>query len=140
MIVEMDTYQSIRTYFNDGKSIRWIARTLGISRQTVRKYCEGNTHPEVRKDYYRAPDVVTDDVREFILDCFKQDENEGLKKQSHTAKRIYDRLVTEKGFTGAESTIRKAVKQLREEHSVPALGVRSRRCHTDRLGRMYSVP
>lgn len=120
MIVEMDTYQSIRTYFNDGKSIRWIARTLGISRQTVRKYCEGNTHPEVRKDYYRAPDVVTDDVREFILDCFKQDENEGLKKQSHTAKRIYDRLVTEKGFTGAESTIRKAVKQLREEHSVPA--------------------
>jgi len=116
----MDTYQSIRTYFNDGKSIRWIARTLGISRQTVRKYCEGNTHPEVRKDYYRAPDVVTDDVREFILDCFKQDEAEGLKKQSHTAKRIYDRLVTEKGFTGAESTIRNAVKQLRKEHFVPA--------------------
>ena len=79
----MDTYQSIRTYFNDGKSIRWIARTLGISRQTVRKYCEGNTHPEVRKDYYRAPDVVTDDVRDFILDCFKQDEDEGLKKQTH---------------------------------------------------------
>jgi len=116
----MDMYQSIRTYFNDGKSIRWISRTLGISRQTVRKYCEGNTHPEVRKDYYRAPDVVTDDVREFILGCFKQDDDEGLKKQSHTAKRIYDRLVTEKGFTGAESTIRKAVKQLREEHSVPA--------------------
>lgn len=51
MIVEMDMYQSIRTYFNEGKSIRWIAKTLGISRQTVRKYCEGNTHPEVRKDY-----------------------------------------------------------------------------------------
>ena len=119
MIVEMDTYQSIRTYFNDGKSIRWIARTLGISRQTVRKYCEGNTHPEVRKDYHRDPDVVTDAVREFILECFRQDKDEGIKKQSHTAKRIYDRLVTEKGFTGAESTIRKAVKQLREEHSVP---------------------
>ena len=115
----MDTYQSIRTYFNDGKSIRWIARTLGISRQTVRKYCEGNTHPEVRKDYHRDPDVVTDAVREFILECFRQDKDEGIKKQSHTAKRIYDRLVTEKGFTGAESTIRKAVKQLREEHSVP---------------------
>lgn len=115
----MDMYQSIRTYFNEGKSIRWIAKTLGISRQTVRKYCEGNTHPEVRKDYRRAPDVVTDDVRDFILECFRQDENEGLKKQSHTAKRIYDRLVAEKGFTGAESTIRKAVKQLRDEHSVP---------------------
>lgn len=115
----MDTYQLIRTYFNEGKSIRWIARTLGISRQTVRKYCEGNTHPEVRKDYHRAPDVITDDVKEFILDCFKQDEYEGIKKQSHTAKRIYDRLVREKGFTGGESTIRKAVNELRKEHSIP---------------------
>ena len=115
----MDTYHLIRTYYNEGRSIRWIARTLGISRQTVRKYCEGNTHPEVRKDYHRDPDVVTDDVREFILSCLKQDEDEGIKKQSHTAKRIYDRLVDEKGFTGGESTIRKAVSELRREHSVP---------------------
>ena len=119
MIVEMDMYQSIRTYFNEGKSIRWIARVLGISRQTVRKYCEGNTHPDVRKDYHRAPAVVTDDIRDFILDCFRQDEEEGIKKQQHTAKRIYDRLVTEMGFTGGESTIRKAVNELRKEHSVP---------------------
>lgn len=115
----MDMYHQMRTYYNENKSIRWIARTLGISRQTVRKYCEGNTHPDVRKDYHREPTVVTDDVEAFILECFKEDEDEGLSKQEHTAKRIYDRLVDEKGFSGGESTIRKAVSHLKAEHAVP---------------------
>ena len=115
----MDMYHQMRTYYNDGKSIRWIARTLGISRQTVRKYCEGKTHPDVRKEYHRETTVITDDIREFILSCFSEDEEEGLPKQQHTAKRIFERLVDEKGFTGGESTIRRAVRELRKEHSVP---------------------
>ena len=41
-----------------------------------------------------------------------------LPKQKHTAKRIYDRLVAEKGFKGGESTIRNAVKALRNEATV----------------------
>ncbi len=119
VIVEMDMYYQIRAYFNEGKSIHWIARTLGISRQTVRKYCEGNTHPAVRKDYHRDSGVVTDDVREFILECLREDEVENLPKQKHTAKRIYDRLVNEKGFTGGESTIRRTVKTLRAQCAAP---------------------
>lgn len=119
MIVEMDTYQLMRTYYNDGKSIRWIARTLGISRQTVRKYCEGKTHPDIRKEYHRDSSVVTDDIKNFVIQCLEQDEEENLPKQQHTAKRIYDRLASEKGFTGGESTIRKLVNELRKEHAVP---------------------
>jgi len=34
-------------------------------------------------------------------------------KQRHTARRIYDRLVSEHGFTGAEVTVRQAVARLR---------------------------
>ncbi len=119
MIIQMDLYYQIRAYHNEGKSIRWIASTLGISRQTVRKYCEGETLPDVRKDYHRSATVVTDDVREFILACLREDEEEGLLKQTHTAKRIYDRLVNEIGFTGGESTIRGAVRELREQVSPP---------------------
>ena len=92
VIVEMDMYYKIRSYYNDGKSIRWIARTLGISRQTVKKYCSGDTIPGIRKEYHRDNTIVTDDVEQFILGCFKEDDAEGLKKQQHTAKRIYDRL------------------------------------------------
>lgn len=99
-------------------SIRTIAKTLGISRQTVTKYCDGTTIPGNRKEYHRDSTIITDETREFILSCFREDEQEGLAKQRHTAKRIYDRLVAEKGFTGGESTIRKAVNDLRKEHSV----------------------
>lgn len=36
MIVEMDLYYEIRTRYNAGQSIRSIAKSLGIARQTVK--------------------------------------------------------------------------------------------------------
>lgn len=120
MIIEVDVYSQIRTRYNNGESIRSISRSLGISRQTVKKYCEGNTHPDVRKTYSRTSDVITDDVVQFILSCFQQDREEKLSKQRHTAKRVYDRLVNETGFTGAYSTVRTAVRKLREEALIPS--------------------
>lgn len=120
MIIEVDVYSQIRTRYNNGESIRSISRSLGVSRQTVKKYCEGNTHPDVRKTYSRTSDVITDDVVQFILSCFQQDREEKLSKQRHTAKRVYDRLVNETGFTGAYSTVRTAVRKLREEALVPS--------------------
>lgn len=115
----MDLYSQIRCRYESGESQRSIAKALGISRQTVKKYCEGNTHPEVRKSYNRVHNIVTEDVKNFILSCFRQDLEEKLSKQKHTAKRIYDRLVTEKDFQGSYSTIREAVHQLRTEQLVP---------------------
>lgn len=119
MIIEVDIYSAIRVRYSDGESIRSIAKSLGISRQTVKKYCEGSTHPEVRKTYQREACVLTNDVNAFILSCFKEDEDENLKKQKHTAKRIYDRLVEEKNFTGSYSSIRTAVRALKAERTVP---------------------
>ena len=118
MIVEMDLYYEIRTRYNAGQSIRSIAKSLGIARQTVKKYCEGNTHPDVRKDYHRESEVLTQSVLDFIKACLAEDQNENLSKQWHTARRIYERLVFEKGFRGAESTVRNAVKALRLQMSI----------------------
>ncbi|MGI6371849.1 MAG: IS21 family transposase [Caldicoprobacterales bacterium] len=119
VIIEVDLYSKIRTLYTEGESMRSIATRLGISRQTVKKYCEGNTHPDVRKVYTRQPDVITEDVKSFILSCFHQDEAENLTKQKHTAKRIYDRLVSEKAFSGSYSAVRVAVRNLKAEHMVP---------------------
>lgn len=119
MIIEVDIYSQIRILYEEGESQRSIAKRLGIARQTVNKYCQGSTHPEVRKSYNRVHNIITDEIKEFIMSCLKQDMQEKLSKQKHTAKRIFDRLVSEKVFIGSYSTVRDAVKQLRAEQTVP---------------------
>lgn len=117
MIVDVDIYGRIRhMHTQEGIGQREIARRLGISRNTVKKYCEGDHVPWERKSYERAATVVTEEVREFIQNCLKQDQTEGLKKQRHTARRIYHRLKKEKGYTGGESTIRNMVKEMRPKY------------------------
>ena len=81
MKVEMDIYYLIRSYHNDGMSIRTISKTLGMSRQSVKKYCDGTTIQGNRKEYHRDSTIITDETREFILSCFREDEQEGLAKQ-----------------------------------------------------------
>ena len=120
MIIEVDLYSQIRLLYTEGESLRAIARRLGVSRQTVKKYCEGSTHPDVRKSYSRTSDVITTDIKAFIIDCFRQDKEENLMKQKHSAKRIYDRLLSEKGFTGSYSAVRSAVNLLKADQIVPA--------------------
>ena len=41
------------------------------------------------------------------------------RKQRHTAKRVYDRLVEEAGFTGSYSMVQRYVKRWREDHRLP---------------------
>ena len=80
MVVGMSLYSQIREAYVSGKSIRSIAKRLGISRQTVKKYCEGTTMPGVRKNYLRAPSVITPEIEKFIRICLENDKEEGLKK------------------------------------------------------------
>ncbi|MFU0782625.1 MAG: IS21 family transposase [Thermoanaerobacterium thermosaccharolyticum] len=116
MIISVNLYQKIREMYTVHQmSQRAIARELKISRNTVRKYCKGDNVPWERKEYSREPDVLTPDVIDFIRQCIEEDETEGIKKQQHTARRIYHRLVEEKGFKGGESTVRLAVQRLKDE-------------------------
>lgn len=88
MVVGMSLYSQIREAYITGESQRSIAKRLGISRQTVKKYCEGETMPGVRKDYLRAPSVVTTEVENFISMCLETDKDEGLKSR-HTPRNGY---------------------------------------------------
>lgn len=121
MSIEVEYYEKIRHLFeHEGMSQRAIARELKISRNTVIKYCEGSHVPWERQGKSgRQRYVITDDILAFIHDCLASDEEEGIKKQNHTAKRIYDRLVDDKDFTGGESTIREIVAKLRDKPGKP---------------------
>jgi transposase len=117
MIIEVDMYEKIRQlHVHECKSQREIAKLLKISRITVKKYCEGSQVPWERSGTSgRTPYVVTDHIMQYITSYLGEDETENIKKQKHTARRIYDRLVDEQGFTGGESTIRRIVAELREK-------------------------
>ena len=112
----MDIYKEIRRLQLDGvTSQRAAAKLLGISRNTVKKYWERAAVPWDRKTYERNALVVTPEVVLFVKACLDEDEAEGIKKQQHTARRIYERLVKERGFKGAESTIRSLVHNMKAE-------------------------
>lgn len=116
MVTEVDVYQEIRRLQLEGVvSKREAARRLGISRNTVKKYWDGEAVPWDKKPYVREANVITAEIRKFIVSCLDEDDSEGVKKQKHTAQRIYDRLVTEKEFKGGASSVRRAVHELRLE-------------------------
>ena len=112
----MDVYQEIRRLQLEGVvSKRETARRLGISRNTVKKYWDGDVVPWDKKPYIREANVITGEIRRFIVSCLDEDDREGVKKQKHTAQRIYDRLVAETDFKGGASSVRRAVHELRLE-------------------------
>ena len=110
VITSVDVYKEIRHLQLEGvTSQRAAAKQLGISRNTVKKYWEGNAVPWDRKAYSRDAAVMTPDVVQFISACLDEDERERVKKQRHTARRIYQRLVEECSFSGSESAAQRMI-------------------------------
>ena len=59
----MQDYKEIRQRFLSGESQRRIAKTMGISRNTVAKYCEGDAVPWERKTPERESTIITDEAK-----------------------------------------------------------------------------
>lgn len=115
----MDVYKEIRRLQLGGvTSQRNAAKILGISRNTVKKYWEGDNVPWDHKPYNRDATVITPEVVQFVKSCLDEDDAVGIKKQQHTARRIYHRLVEECGFTGSESSVRNLVHSMKAARKI----------------------
>jgi transposase len=93
----------------DGWSIRKIARQLELSRQTVRKAIAAAAEPPRYHLRQPRPAPVIGPYLGLIESWLTADES-APPKQRHTAKRVYDRLVSEYGYSGSEMTVRRAVR------------------------------
>ena len=107
----MDQYELIRTaYRANGESISALKRMTGHSRNTIKKAIRGE--PWGYKDRQHQPFPVLGPYIE-IIDGWLEGDKKQPKKQRHTARRIYNRLVDEHGYKGGESTIRRYVRMAR---------------------------
>ena len=108
-MLRMDQYAYIRTAKRVyGKGLRQIERETGHSRSTIRKVLRGE--PSAYKKRVHQPFPVLGPYLK-VIDRWLGEDKEGPKKQRHTAKRIYDRLVLEHGFSGSETTVRRYVRE-----------------------------
>lgn len=102
-----------REYFIKRKSVRHIARELKHSRKTDRKAIMDPEVPTYKRKKPTAKPVIGPYLS-IIKQWLEEDRSRPLK-QRHTAKRIYDRLKDEYGFTGSERVVRQEVSILREK-------------------------
>lgn len=118
-MIDVEIWEQIRrAYYLEQKSIREIERETGHAWRTVKRIIEsGEPSKYVLKEGRDAPKLGP--YREEISELLKQNLHLPVK-QRYTSSRIYQ-LLREKGFTGAESTVRHYVGQVRKAQRRPAV-------------------
>ncbi len=118
-MLDQDAWITVRLLFlREGKSKSWIARELGISRNTVAKYLRDPDPPKYSMKQARAKPVMNE-WRGRVESMLEQDKT-APRKQHHTALRVFERLVLEHGYTGSRKTISNLVAELREKPAAKA--------------------
>ena len=108
----VDLYLRVRLACHvDGLSQREAASRFGIARATVRKMPRHSEPPGYRRRQPpKRPKLApfTD-----IIDRILEEDRTVHRKQHHTAKRIFERLRDEHGFTGKETIVKDYVRERR---------------------------
>ena len=115
----VDLYAAIRRDAKTGLSNRALQRKHGVGYRTVSAALE-SAWPKARKPPPKRGSRL--DPYRDVIDGWLRDDLDAPRKQRHTAKRVYDRLVSEKGYEGSYSPVQRYVKRWREEHRLPSDG------------------
>jgi len=109
----MELFEVVRREFRDeDASIRELAARHGVHRRTVRAALADAVPPQRKTPVRRSPALgaYEDTVRAWLIE-----DRSAPRKQRHTARRIWQRLIEEKGGVMAESSVRHLVARLRRE-------------------------
>jgi transposase len=116
----MELFAAIRfDWQRHGSSIRSLADKYGVHRRTVRQAIESVIPPDRRAPARATP--VLDAVRGWV-DAMLAEDLEAPRKQRHTARRIFERLVDEHGVQVSYSYVAKYVHRRRAQIAVEARG------------------
>ena len=108
-IYTVELYRKVRLACADGMSARAAARHFNISRDTVEKALAFSVPP----GYRRTAAIKRPKLDGFteIIDSWLEGDKDVHRKQRHTAKRVFDRLRAEHGFTGGYTIIKDYVRE-----------------------------
>ena len=95
----------------EGMSTREASRVFGLDRKTVRKMLSFSVPPGYRRG--KPPRRPKLGPFTGIIDRILEDDRTSHHKQRHTAKRIFDRLRDEYGFTGGYTIVKDYVRERR---------------------------
>lgn len=111
-MLTMFQVNDVRDMGKNGYKVSDIHKKTGIDPKTIRKYLEQDDFspdPPVRK----KRSSIVDPYHDLIVQWLEEDQKH-WHKQRHTAKRIYDRLTKEHGFTGSYDSVQKYVQKIRQ--------------------------
>jgi transposase len=106
-----------RDHDREGLSIRALAERHGVHRRAVRQALESAVPPERKRPVGRLAPVLGPH-REWI-DLVLIADRDVPRKQRHTARRVWQRLVDERGARVAERTVREYVAARKRELGLP---------------------
>lgn len=118
----MTTIETIRRLDAQGISGRQIAHELGIDRETVAKYLNHTGFSPQPPAATRQAGATVLKGLTHIIEGWLADDARRPRKQRHTAKRIYDRLITEHDYQGSYNPVQRFVKDYRTMHRTRAQG------------------
>jgi transposase len=100
-----------RAVLVEGKSQRAVAREFGLARKTVSKMLAYSLPPGYRRQQpARRPKLGP---WQGVIDAILEGDKSVPRKQRHTAKRIFERLRAEHGFTGGYTIVKDYVRELK---------------------------
>ena len=112
-MLTMSQINDIRDLRRMGYNISKISSITGRDRKTITKYLgqdDFSPEPPVAKN---RVSIVTPYIN--IITEWLEEDQKHWSKQRHTAKRIYDRLTEEHGFTGSYDSVQKFVQKIRKD-------------------------
>jgi len=114
---KVSLYEQIRrARERDDVSIRELSRRFGVHRREVRLALASPVPPE-RKTVVRVAPVLGQ--WKPVVDRWLEDDRKAPRKQRHTARRVWQRLVAEHDAQVGESTVRRYVAEVRRRQEIP---------------------
>jgi len=109
-VYRVELYAAVRrAVYVEGISEREAAKRFGIARRTVHKMLGYSAPPGYqRKQPVKRPKL---DVFLGVIDHILEEDKQQIRKQRHTAKRIFERLKQEHSYAGGYTVVKDYVRE-----------------------------